>query len=193
MIKSVKIKGNNNQVSLEGNINNYYIPNYYKINQEVVIKTENIFSSKVLKLLEEINKYEENFGIEDIADILNFDSVSELTNQINSKNEPTKAFLDYFSKQLKISNNWLRFSRSHIFDYPAISTLFVSDLYELLLKEEFEELYFITSTQPDKEVLILIKYKNFVYRKCFRRIPFHSNVGASGKSMIYDFYKFLKK
>lgn len=193
MIRNIKVKGNNNQISLKGNINNFYIPNYYNIKQELTIQTENIFSSKVLKLIEEITKYESDFGIEDISDILNFDSVSQLTNEINSKDEPTKAFLDYFSEQLKISNNWLRYSRDYIFDYPSLHTLFVSDLYDLLIKENFEELYFITSENPNKEVLILIKYRKYIYRKCFRRIPFHSNVGSGGKSMIYDFYKFLIK
>lgn len=193
MIKNIKVKGNNNQISLEGNINNFYIPNYYNIKQELTIKTENIFSSKVLRLIEEITKYESDFGIEDISDILNFDSVSELINQINSKDEPSRAFLNYFSEQLKISNDWLRYSRNYIFNYPSLHTLFVSDLYDLLIKEDFEELYFITSESPNKEFLILIKYKKYIYRNCFRRIPFHSNVGAGGKSMIYDFYKFLIK
>lgn len=193
MIKNIKVKGDNNQISLEGDINNFYIPNYYKIKQELTIKTKNIFSSKVLKLIEEITKYESDFGIEDISDILNFDSVSELTDQINSEREPSKAFLNYFSEQLKISNNWLRYSRNYMFNYPSLRTLFVSDLYDLLIKEEFEELYFITSESPEREALILIKYREYIYRNCFRRIPFHKNVGASGASMIYDFYKFLIK
>ena len=36
MIKNIKVKGNNNQISLEGNINNFYIPNYYNIKQKMI-------------------------------------------------------------------------------------------------------------------------------------------------------------
>ena len=49
---NIKIRGNNNQVALNGNINNIMIPIYrpeIEMNKEIV--TKNIFSSKILELI----------------------------------------------------------------------------------------------------------------------------------------------
>lgn len=191
-MKKISIKGNYNQVSL-GDINNFYISRYSNIDHKLVIDSKNIFSKKLTMIITEITKYEKDFGIEDISDILEYDSLSELTRFINSDCEPSNKFLEYFASKMFISSEWMRFSRSYIFNYPGIRCLFVSELYELLLKEDFEKMYFLTSDAKEREVMILLKYRNYVFRKCFRRIPLHKGVGASGQGMIYDFYKFLLK
>lgn len=149
-MKKISIKGNYNQVSL-GDINNFYISRYSNIDHKLVIDSKNIFSKKLTMIITEITKYEKDFGIEDISDILEYDSLSELTCFINSDYEPSNKFLEYFASKMCISSEWMRFSRSYIFNYPGIRCLFVSELYELLLKEDFEKMYFLTSDAKERD------------------------------------------
>lgn len=191
---NIKIRGNNNQVALNGNINNIMIPIY---KQEPVnnkeLATKNIFSNKILELIHQINKYESDFGIEELAYILDLNSVSELTIYFNENKEPNYNFQDEIANKLNISKKWLKFSRGNIFDGECIKTLWIRDLYDILKKDKFENLYLLISDSEFREVLLLIEKKRYIYQKYYKTVALHSNIGESGKSRLLDFYEFIKK
>lgn len=190
----IKIKGNNNQIALKGNINNIIIPIYKQEKNAIQkIETKNIFSTKILELIHEINKYDQNFGLETLAFILKLNSVSELTMYFNTKNEPSYSFLDTIAEKIFISKNWLKFSRGNIFDGESIKTFWITDLYEILKQMNFENIYILLNDSPNQELLILIEKEKYIYQKYYKTISVHPNIGNEGKTILYKFYLFMKK
>lgn len=191
----IKIKGNNNQVALNGNINNIMISTY-KLEEFVYKppKTKNIFASKILELIHQINKYEPDFSLEELAYILEFNSVSELTKYFNTNKEPSYAFLDKLADKLYISKEWLKFSRGNIFDGESLKTFWLTDFYKDLENLTFKNIYILISDNSKyQEALILIQRKKYIYQKYYKRIPLYQGIGAAGKGELYEFYLFLKK
>lgn len=189
----IKIKGNNNQIALKGNINNVIIPVYREEKVYMTTPTKNIFSSKIFELIHQINKYEPDFGLEELAYILELNSVAELTRYFNTEMEPSYNFLENIANKLFISKNWLKFSKGNLFDGESIKTFWITDLYEILEKMDFENIYLLLSDSKEQEVLILIERKQYIYQKYCKTISVHADIGNGGKSRLYDFYRFLKK
>lgn len=191
---NIRIKGNNNQIALKGNINNILLPIYKR--QELPYQnlvTKNLFTTKILEIIHQVNKYNPDFGLEELAYILELNSVSELTMYINTNIEPNYQFLDKLAEKLFISKNWLKFSRGNIFDGESIKIFWITDLYETLQKIEFENIYILLSDSKFQEILILIERKKYIYQKYYKTISVHPNLGNEGKNILYKFYLFLKK
>lgn len=195
MNKTLKIRGNNNQVAFKGDIFNLYVPNYssyYKeVNKEISLK--NIFSSKVLKVISEINKYDTTFNIEVLGSLLEINSLDELLVYFNTSKEPSFEFMDMVSKNIHISSSWLKYSNGNIFDIESIYCYPLSNFYEVILEKKPLNIYVILKEGKDMEIMLLLQIDKYKYQRYYKSIALYEVMGATGKSEIYELYKFFKK
>lgn len=194
MRNKVNIKGDNNQVLLN---NKLYISTNPRIEFiEKNIETKNVFAKKMLSVFDSINKYifsDELINIEKLSALLGFDSTNYLMKFFNTEKEPPFELMELIAEKLGLSENWLKYSQGNPFDYKTIYAFYYMDIISFLKENKDLDIIFLVSDEVDSRVLIYVRYSLYKYQR-FRIIyPIHPNVGATGQSQIFDFYKLCKE
>lgn len=191
----VYIEGNDNFVAIDSSI--ICIPTNPKIEIErKQMKVQNLFAEKMIEVFDMMNKYlpyEKQINIEVLSKLLGLESVFHIEQYFCTPNEPSFEFLETISEKLGLASDWLKYSQGSPFATKTIHSFYYQDIIDELMKEEITDIYMIISDEVDARIMIYTATSLYHYRRFSKVYPFHQNVGATGQSEIYDFYKLAKR
>ncbi|MBE5970368.1 MAG: helix-turn-helix transcriptional regulator [Erysipelotrichaceae bacterium] len=151
------------------------------------------FSKRLNYVLTQINEYVEpkkRLNVEKIAKLVGMDSSKEMIDYAEGNAIPSFELENKIAEMLGISVEWLQYENGTISDVIKISKFNASDVEvkaDELLPSSIELVYNIAA----KDVFVVFGFNEYKYRLISYRVPFRTEIGASGQSQIVEFYNLI--
>lgn len=196
LMHRINIKGDHNQVALDGDIIEVHFPIMYKtvFEEKSSYDTKNIFVKKLDDVFYEMNKYcrYSKMQLEKLPLLMNLPSPEVLYQYFRTKEEPSYAWMDQIADVLGVSRDWLKTSTGKMYDRHTFHSFCIEDFEKKVEELAPKEVIVAVSDGSRPEIMILFQMNEYCYLKYGHLFYFHGEIGMGGRSDLYRFYQILK-
>lgn len=148
--------------------------------------------NEVVALINARRRYRK-YTVADVAQLLDYEKVSDLENLLSGKQEPTFSQLKAYASEFKVNYEWLTTGYGTPFK-TVVRCLFDPEDYLSLIEEEKpERVYFVKCRNERCEMFIVLKHNDWSYSICPKIWHISSCVGAGGEGQIHSLFKMIQR